>query len=257
MFSLILISSCCVKKDERLPFVHFGKSIQETDYFLVFLVDAKHLDYTSTKTVIKSLQQNADFGHAWIYLRGAINGLLVELEGGHSGELGRSNPKYFDGVMNYIEYGNPNGKSRNQPIRKEPNPIKYLWTTLHDGFYQEGAGGHKPTFAAKVDITQEQFDKILTFISPFNYSYSDYALTWHQCTSFVTQIASLIGIILSAEISIPISQNLKFGCATYQLWVDPQYAELTLFSPDVLEKSLIDLVQQNKAQDALNWYVSK
>lgn len=222
--------------------------LKETENFIVFLVDAKHLDYSNSQALIKSLQKHHSFGHAWIKLHGDHQGQSVDIEGGHSGELGCMDPKYFDGIMNYIEYGDAK-YTRGQPIRYEPNPIKYLWSTLQDGFYQEGAGGHRPTFAAKVDITPEQFNQILEFIDPFNYCYANYSLTHHQCTTFLVQIAALIGIILPSEVTIPIAQQVRFSGTIYHLWSDPIYAELTLPSPDILEQSLIQLVEQGQAED--------
>lgn len=258
----VLLISCSRKQVNSSPQFHCQPSMRETGCFLVLLVDAKHLDYSDNHLLLKSmvkhpdtLSKNNDVGHAWIYLRGTIDGQSVELEGGHSGELGQAQVKYFDGVMNYIEYGyaNPTEEEKRCP-RCEPNPIKYLWTSLGDGFYQEGPGMHRPTFAAKVDITHEQFRKILEFIDPFNYHYPDYALTRNQCTTFVAQVAALIDLSLEYEVTIPIDQKLTLCGETYQLWTDPLYSQITFPSPDILECSLKDLVAEGNAEYALDWY---
>lgn len=199
------------------------------------------------------MRLTGQFGHAWVYLQGVLNGCYVAYEGGHSGELGRKEPTYFDGVMNYIEYGYSRpAEARGKPRRKELNPIKYLWSTLQDGFYQQGNGGHTPTYAAKVDITPSQFTEILKYMSDYNYS--RYNLKDHQCTTFVAKIAALIGLMLPCEVTVPINQRVKIGQWEYSLWNDSKYAALTVQSPDILERSLNELVQQGQASDVLCWY---
>jgi len=234
--------------------------VQESDYFLVILVDAKHLDYSNTRALFKSLarSKNGEVGHAWIYLKGNLNAVDLEIEGGHSGERGLIQSKYFEGVMNYIDYGyaNPTVEQKRFP-RYEPDPIKYIWTSQSDGFFQRGSGNHYPTFAAKIDLTQDQFLKILAFMHPSNYHYPDYALTRNQCSSFVAKAAALADLPIEFEVTVPIERTLTIGQDTLTLWHDPQYASITFSSPDVIEKSLIQAVAQGRAQYALNWYKAR
>lgn len=192
-------------------------------------------------------------GHAWIYLQGIQNGQRVFIEGGHSGELGCRQAKYFDGIMNYIDYGysSPTPSQMRHP-KHEPNPIKYLWEKQKDGFFQLGSGGHIPIFAAKIDLTPEQFEKILHFIQ--NYPYSEYCITDNQCSTFVVQAASLASFPIQSEVTICIDQTLTLGGETFKLWEDPRYSMLTFASPDAIEASLIRAVYEGRAQDALAWY---
>jgi len=229
-------------------------------YFLILLVDARHLDYSDNSSFLKTMakhpsdgSKNSDVGHAWIYLQGIYEHGIVCFEGGHSGECGRIQTKYFDGVMNYIDFGyaNPTAEDLQNP-RFEPNPIKYLWETQDDGFCQLGNGGHRPTFAVKVDLNTEQFQRILSFTK--NYCYEEYALTGNQCSSFVAQIAALAGVDLECETTISIEPCLWIAEEKVQLWNDPCYSELTFASPDVLEKSLMEAVREGKAENALEWY---
>jgi hypothetical protein len=238
--------------------------MKESDYFIVFLVDARHLDYTEGGSLLKTIvkhpsdgSKNGDVGHAWIYLQGIIDRQRVFIEGGHSGELGFRQAKYFDGIMNYIEYGyaNPSEEQKRFP-RYEPNPIKYLWTTQYDGFFQRGSGGHTPTCAVKVGLTVEQFEKILAFIDPDNYVYGEYALTRNQCTTFVAKIAELIDFPIEYEVSILIPPRLKIGGEIFTLWTDPKYASFTFSSPDIAEHSLILSLNSGSGEDALFWYKS-
>lgn len=219
----------------------------ETDFFLIVLVEARHLDYTDNHSFFNTLakhpsdgSKNGDVGHAWIYLQGIVDGQCIFLEGGHSGELGLCQPKYFEGVMNYIDFGD------------EPNPIKYLWATQKDGFFQEGSGKHKPTFAAKVDLTEAQFHQILAFIE--NYNYAEYSLTGNQCSSFVAQTALLADFPLEYEVTIPISQTVSLCGEKLTLWQDPQYSAITVSTPDVIERSLMEAVRIGRAEYALSWY---
>lgn len=206
---------------------------EEPDYSITFYVDAPHLDYTSTLGLIQTIERHPngsrhrDVGHAWINLKGIVDDKTFMFEGGHSGELGVIQPKYFDGVMNYIDEA------------MERNPIKYLWSTQYDGFFQAGSGGHTATFALQCPITEEEFFKILNFIQTGNYNFCEYSLTHHQCCTFVAQIAALIDLKLEYQMTMKIDQDICFGGRKIRLWEDPQYAIFTFGSPDLLERSLI------------------
>lgn len=244
----------------HFPF-HHNYVMKETDYFLVILVDAPHLDYTSNAKLIQTIikhpngSDRRDFGHAWIYLKGIINGQHVYVEGGHSGELGVVQPTYFDGIMNNIEYGESNPKCLGAK-KYEPNPIKYLWEPLQDGFFEEGPGMHSPTFAAKVDITEEEFVAILHLLQN-RYDYSQYSLTTHQCCTLVAQAARIAGLQLDYNQTISIDPFIKFPKEVLPLWKDAAYSIFTFGCPDVLEKSLIYSVIEGKTEYALPWYLKK
>lgn len=214
--------------------------------FIVFLVEAPHLDLRSNQAFLCSMakhpsnwSKNGDVGHAWILLQGCKDGKRIGLEGGHSGELGEQEPTYFDGVMQYACEG-------------EPNPVKYLGSPLHDGFFQQGSGGHCPTYAVAINLSQDQFEEVLKLIS--TYDFRTYSLTDHQCCTFVAEIAAKIGVELDCKVSLTIEPVLKLRRQTISLWEDPKYRVLHFESPDVLEKQLRTLVQEGQAVDALKWY---
>lgn len=198
-------------------------------YFIVFLVNARHLDTSSFPKFCRSLAKHPNVGHAWVYLQGD-----QVLEGGHSGELGAYQPRYADGVMDHLQWG-------------VKNPIRYLWSSQCDGFFQEGDGGHQPTFAAKIHLSQEQYQLIFAFIK--NYPYQEYSLTNNQCCTFLRQIARLIGIELEVQASLAIDQWIVLNGKRFQLWEDARYSKLIFSSPDVLEASLKRLVREGKAQE--------
>jgi hypothetical protein len=203
-------------------------------YFIVFLVNARKLDTRSLSKFYHSLARYPNVGHAWIYLQGDL-----VLEGGHSGERGIYQPLYKDGVMDHLEWG-------------VKNPVRYLWSPQCDGFFQEGNGGHKPTFAAKVDLSKQQYEKILAFIK--GYPFHEYSLTKNQCCTFLQQIASLVGLELNVQAALMIDQWIVLDGFRYQMWEDPRYSKLLFSSPDVLEASLKRLVKEGKAQNVLAWY---
>lgn len=261
-FLFILLCSCTPRSAEYRQFYshlhekHFETSQSESDYFLIISVDARHLDYTEGWKFFHSVakhpsdcSKNGDVGHAWITLRGIKNGKIFSIEGGHSGEKEHCPPRYFDGLMNYHDFGyaDPTEEQMEHP-RYEPNPVKYLWTMRKDGFFQKGSGGHSPTFAVKIDLTPEQFEQIYRFIQPRNYSYQNYALRGPQCTSFVTEVAKIAGLSLESHVTMKIPQTVFFRGCCIRLWEDPFYSTFTFPTPDVLEKSLMEAVEKGQAK---------
>ena len=123
-FLLLLLSSCYRPSHSSYQefYTYTKPPSQETlpypPPYLVLLVDAKHLDYTDTQLLFRSLakhpaslQKGGSFGHAWILLCDEEGNLY---EGGHSGEQGTIAQKYLEGVVDRIN-------------SKHPNPISYLW----------------------------------------------------------------------------------------------------------------------------------
>ncbi len=238
--------------------------MDESDYYIVFLVAARHLDYSDSQELFRSLVKhaaggkNADVGHSWVLLHGIKEGEAVTIEGGQSGELGIEKPKYYDGVMNYFQYGyaNPTGAQKRNP-RYEPNPVKYLWADVDDGFYQEGNGTFRPSFAAKIDLTAEQFEAIYEFMSPRNYNYRHYSLVGQQCSSYLAKVATLAGLNLDHKVTVKLTPSITLWGNKVRLWSDPEYSQISFASPDALEKSLMHLCLDGKAQPARRWYKKK
>ncbi len=257
---LLLFTSCCRPQTEsyRQFYSHLNElppvahCPTDSEAYLIIFLEARHLDYTDNYSFLKTLakhpsdgSKNRDVGHAWIYLQGqSQEGELLYFYGGHSGETGLIQAKYFDGIMNYIDYGDAN-PSNISICSYEPNPVKYLFETQRDGFLQWGSGRHKASFAAKIDLTDEQFERVLQFV--MHYPYHEYAITGNQCSSFVAHAASLAGLDLECEVTVEVEPCLVLGADEVCLWKDPAYRYLTISSPDMLEKSLIEAVRQGKA----------
>ena len=201
--------------------------------------------------------KNGNVGHTWIYLRGLQEGVPVVIEGGHSGEFGEVQPKYFDGVTDYMQYGYlaPTSKEKKHP-RHEPDPIKYLWASQMDGIFQKGNGKHTPSFAAKVNLTEEQYWKIMDFINPKNYNYKDFAITRNQCSAFVAGIGALIDFPIESTMTIELNPMTKIAGKEVVLWEDEQYSSITIGSPDEVERSLMEAVREGRAELATEWYLA-
>lgn len=257
--ALLLLQSCAWRPSSREYQEYYSyleakpicsQPVAESDYFLVLLVDARHLDYSSSQCFLKTITKHptngckdCSVGHAWLYLQGLdANGKRFILEGGHSGELGVIKPSYFNGITAYIEGG-------------DENPARYLWENLEDGYFQEGSGGHPASYAARIPLTRQQFRNILAFIDPQNYNYKDYSLIGRQCGSLVAQVAALADVELAdIDITMDIDQDVRIGGRTIRVWTDDKYSQITFPSPDAIEKSLMQLVHEGKAEDVTDWY---
>ncbi|MFQ5730011.1 MAG: hypothetical protein ACE5GN_06590, partial [Waddliaceae bacterium] len=62
---------------------HFyaGQKVSSSDYYLILAVDARHLDYSNGKELLRTMvkhpsdgSKNSDVGHAWILLHGVVDG---------------------------------------------------------------------------------------------------------------------------------------------------------------------------------------
>lgn len=221
-------------------------------YFVVLLVDAKHLDYSNPNALLSSVAKHPDgtrdrgVGHAWILLSGYRDGQKIVIEGGHSGELGLVCPRYLDRVF-----------LATQESQKEPNPIRYLFSSLPDGYFEKGPGKHKPTYAIRIELSEAAFLKIYKLMQPDQYNYKDYSLTQNQCTTLVTKVAAIGGLLLDPELTMPIPASIDFKGKRIHLWQDPRYQSITLPTPDMLEKNMILAVVEGKVKPALRWYTHR
>jgi hypothetical protein len=242
--------------------IYLSPFTSSSDYYLVILVTARHLDYSNSRSFLKTIAKhpsngtkNGDVGHTWIYLHGIEGEKEIVIEGGHSGELGILQPRYWEGVLNYALYGycDPTPEQQRNPCI-EPNPIKYLWEMQKDGYFQCGSGGHSPTFAAKINLTQQQFTTLRHYIDPTRYPYHEDSLAGRQCSSFVAEIAALAGLPIEHQVTLYIQPTLTLGKQTFTLWEEERYSHLTFSSPDRIEQSLIEAVKNGQAENALSWY---
>jgi len=263
--SVFSISSCAQQSSASIAAQNSGVSlnkhrISSSEYFVVFLVASRNLDYFDNRVLfntvryIDSPKRGGGVGHSWIYIHGIKDGREYSLEGGHSAWM-KGAPGYITGVMNLNKYGYSDPKnSPDGNFRHEPNPISYLWQVRKDGHFQQGPGGHYPTFAAKVDITKDQFERIIRLIDADIYSFDSFSIIDKQCTTFVAKVAAMVGLNLNHMVSVKIDQEITVGGQRYRLWADPIYSKITFASPDKLETSLRHAVASGKAEYAIDWY---
>lgn len=133
------------------------------------------------------------------------------------------------------------------------NPVEYLWESLDDGHFEEGAGHHVPTFAIRIDLTKDQFFSILHFVE--DYPFSRYSLTRRQCCSFVQDVAHLAGLELDCAMRMEIQPTVQLGGEVIRLWSNPLFSQIEFPAPEVLEESMKRAVEEGKAVDALEWYL--
>ena len=112
-----------------------------------------------------------------------------------------------------------------------------------------------PTFAAKISLTPQQFEKILQFIRPSCYPYRYYSLLNSQCCTFAAQAAALAGLPLETHTTMAVAPSIYYRKTWIRLWEDPCYSMITFATPDILEKSLMEAVERGEAEYALDWYL--
>jgi hypothetical protein len=216
-------------------------------YYLVVLVDAKHLDYSTPGKYFETLsyglfkRHDPNIGHAWIILCGQDAHGTFLFEGGHTGEFGCIAPKYFDHIVDLSIH------------KKSENPITYLYTLLPDGQVEIGSGGHHPTFAAAFSLNQEGFFRIKKLIAK-EYDFSSWGILGPNCVQFARVCLAATGIQINCEEEIPIPQVFSINGEKIRLWENPAFSCILAQTPELLEKRLLELVQNGQALPATRWY---
>jgi hypothetical protein len=220
------------------------------EYFLVVLVDARHLDYTSPSNYFCSLSQglfldqDPNTGHAWIVLIGKEDGHPWVFEGGHTGEFGLYAPRYFDEVV------------RLSWDEHHPNPAYYLFTTLPDGTIQYGSGGHTPTFAAAFPLTEVGYCRVRRLLAQDGYDFSQWGIRGPNCIRFVHSCLAAIGVEVDCQETFVMPPSFRYKGEEVTLWSDPVYSKFDIETPELLEKRLWELTEEGRALVASRWYRS-
>lgn len=219
-----------------------------SDYYLVVLVDARHLDYTSPSNYFSTLSQglflpqDPNTGHAWIILAGKEEGKPWVFEGGHTGEFGLYAPRYFDEVV------------RRAWEDHDPNPAGYLFHPLPDGCLQYGSGGHSPTFAAAFPLNEQGYQRVRRLLTNDGYDFSRWGLRGPNCLRFSLSCLAAVGLELNCQEKIVLPQFFTYKGERVALWEDPAYSVMYVDTPELLEKRLWDLVETGQAIVATKWY---
>jgi hypothetical protein len=81
-----------------------------------------------------------------------------------------------------------------------------------------------------------------------NYPVQDYSLTGNQCSSFASNVTAFAGVYLECNVTIPIDPVLYWRGEKIRFWEDPFYSQLTISSPDIIERSLMRAVELGQAE---------
>ena len=222
----------------------------DAEYYLVVLVDARHLDYTTPSKYFGTmsqglfLPQDPNTGHTWVVLAGKQDGKDWIFEGGHTGEFGLYAPRYFDEVV------------RLSWDDEDPNPASYLFSALPDGCLQYGSGGHEPTFAAAFPLTEGGYNRVHRLLTEGGYDFSLWGIRGPNCIRFSLACLASIGIELSCQEIFMLPRSFTYKGREVHLWSDPAYSRLCVETPELLEKRLWELVEDGKGCTALKWYHS-
>jgi len=107
---------------------------------------------------------------------------------------------------------------------------------------------------AKVNITKDQFERIVRFIDADTYTFENFSIIDKQCTTFVVKLAAMVGLKLDHMVTVKIDGEITVSGQKYRLWTNPKYSKITFASPDKLEASLRRAVAGGNAEYALDWY---
>jgi hypothetical protein len=261
-FTILCFSSCSQRmSDSYVSRYQYLGGVQATnqsskqfsgtsDYFLVVLVDARHLDYSSPRNYFSTLSQglflpqDPNTGHTWIVLAGKEERKPWVFEGGHTGEFGLYAPRYFDEVV------------RLSWDENHPNPASYLFDSLPDGCLQYGSGGHFPTFAAAFPLTENGYRRVRRLLTAGGYDFSRWGIRGPNCIHFSLACLASVGIELNCKETIRLPRSFTYKGAEIELWSDPTFSTFCVDTPELLEKRLWDQVERGNAVVATKWYSS-
>jgi hypothetical protein len=211
-------------------------STEPTGYRLVLLTGSIGVDVPNGHLHVSGghrtgLLKVTETGHSWVILESP--GKRIECG------LTPKSRNWFGGVSKLQKEG-------------DPDPISYLWRDLPDGKRHGHLRGFHPSFAAAVNLTEEQYAAIAKFIDGFDFR--TFNLMKHECTTFTVETARQVGLELDYQLEIDIPRTARLLGKDYRVWTDPQYSELEIATPDVLERSLRDLAKQGIVQDVTKLY---
>jgi len=213
-----------------------GTLVGDQGYFLYVLNNANYWDYRDAQSFVFSFVKHPR-GHSWLILESPQG----RIECGHSGNYGIKQPHYHDGVIQKIREG-------------DPNPIAYLWQTMHDGQYESGNPGYDPTFVWRMPITKRGYERVHDYI--LNRDYQSFSLSTYNCGEMVTQAAALAGVNLASFVRLTFPPEGDVMGYHLRAWTDPAYRVFDIRSMDVLELDLRHLARMGIGSDATAQYLA-
>lgn len=173
------------------------------------------------------------FGHAWLAL------LVLKEEGnelielGHTGETDLNQPTYLESFFER-SLESQAGSKANAMI----NPISVFYEDRYDGKCQKGSGGHIPDEVWSLGLDQEQYDRLINWLSKSYYDFRRYNLGLHQCCHFVIEALEVINIKLKEPTPVILPGSVEIWNARFVVWQDPKWQELYLWTPYALARQL-------------------
>ena len=210
--------------------------VGDDGYYLYILNEAANWDHSDPKSILFSIWQRP-WAHSWLILESPQE----RLEFGHTGDFGRTKPRFHDGVFQKIREG-------------DPNPIAYLWQTMSDGQFQTGMPNRPPTFVWRMPITQRRHQLIYEYM--MQRKYDQFGVRSNNCTDMVIETAALAGINLIHRIRLTLPSETRIWGRTVRVWTDPQYRILEYGTPEVLEADLRHLARLGIGSDVTKWYLA-
>jgi len=213
-----------------------GTPVGDEGYYLYILTEPANWDFSDVTSFLYSIWQRPS-AHSWIILESPWN----RMEFGHTGNFGREQPRYHEGVMQRVRDG-------------DPDPIAYVWQTMSDGQFQIGRPDRPPTFVWRMPITLRRYQ--LIYDDVLQRKYDQFGVRTNNCTDMVVETAALAGINLIRRIRLTFPPEVKLWGRTERVWTNPQYRILEFSTPEVLEVDLRQLAQIGIGSDATEWYLS-
>lgn len=167
------------------------------------------------------------FGHAWIWLYGSdAKGRSIDIELGHTGETDPTSATYFESLV------------ASAVGRANPNPVSVLYCDRWDGLAQRGSGGHRPDAAYILNLSEDQLQSVLSWLSKKSYEFDRYNLVDHQCCHFALEALHQAGLDIKISGMMSLPRRVSVAGVSLLLWSDPQYRQLPILTPWQLAQAL-------------------
>lgn len=225
------------------------------DFFVLLLIDSRPISTVNFKTCLKGLQAAKSdynlFGHVWILLVDQRANKYWEC--GYTGETSSSLPGYFDGLGQLLQgQMSPEMKRCGADLQ---NPVGYLFLKRNDGRLQWGNGGHTPTCALGIALSQSQKEKIIEQI--LNCTKNEYSLQNDNCIHFALSLLRIADVRLrcfSKRLLIP--KTITIDHHRVLLRRDSAFKTLALCTPQLLSSGLKRRYKLKEMKAALLWYMT-
>lgn len=165
------------------------------------------------------------FGHVWLWIEppSEVDGSSFEI--GHTGELDSSKPTYLENFCKISQ-------------QTWGEPISIFFEDRQDGARHIGNGGHLPDEVWSLELTPLEYEHLMQWIQKGYYDFHRYNLGLHQCCHFALEALQSLGIKLQEPLPVRLPKKIVIWGTSFQVWRDPRWSELFLWTPFALARSL-------------------